>query len=169
VIYAATTDARLVCLDRATGEPCAGFGTSGEVGLRAGLRHAPEYSGEYSVSSPRAIYKDVVITGSFVADNSRAKMASGEVRAFAAKTGALRWTFHPLPANSPAGAPNTWSRITIDDTNGLVFLPTGSASPDYYGGLPRRQSRRRFDRCLEGRNRRNGLEVSNGSSRHLGL
>jgi quinoprotein glucose dehydrogenase len=135
VIYAATTDARLVCLDRTTGEPCEGFGASGEVNLKAGLRHQPGYNGEYGVSSPPAVYKDLVITGSYVADNARALMASGEVRAFDAKTGALRWTFHPLPADSPAGAANTWSRIVVDDANGLVFLPTGSASPDYYGGL----------------------------------
>ncbi len=135
IIYAATTDARLVCLNRADGEPCSGFGASGEVDLRAGLRHKPEYSGEYGVSSPPAVYKNLVIVGSFVADNGRAKMASGEVRAYDAKTGALRWTYHPLPANSPAGAANTWSRITVDEANGLVFLPTGSASPDYFGGL----------------------------------
>ena len=104
MIYVATTDARLVCLDRSTGEPCPGFGISGEVDLRAGLRRKPEYLGEYGVSSPPAVYKDVVIVGSFVADNSRTSMATGEVRAFDAKTGALRWTFHPLPAGSPAGA-----------------------------------------------------------------
>ena len=62
-------------------------------------------------------------------------MSSGEVRAFDAKSGVLVWTFHPLPEDSPAGAANTWSRIVIDQTNGLAFLPTGSASPDYYGGL----------------------------------
>jgi quinoprotein glucose dehydrogenase len=135
VVFVATTDARLVCLDRATGEPCPGFGISGEVDLRAGLRRKPEYLGEYGVSSPPAVYKNLIIVGSFVADNSRASMATGEVRAFDAKTGALRWTFHPLPAGSPAGAANTWSRITVDEDNGLVFLPTGSASPDYYGGL----------------------------------
>ena len=135
VIYIATTDARLVCLDRATGEQCSGFGTAGEIDLRAGLRRKPEYLGEYGVSSPPAVYKDLVIVGSFVADNSRASMATGEVRAFDAKTGSLRWTFHPLPADSFAGAANTWSRITVDEESGLVFLPTGSASPDYYGGL----------------------------------
>jgi quinoprotein glucose dehydrogenase len=61
-------------------------------------------------------------------------MASGEVRGFDAATGALKWTFHPLPADSPAGAANTWSRITPDPEHGLVFLPVGSASPDYFGG-----------------------------------
>ena len=61
-------------------------------------------------------------------------MTSGEVRAFDAASGALRWTFHPLPADSPAGAANTWSRLTVDEASGLVYLPVGSASPDYFGG-----------------------------------
>ena len=134
-IFVGTADARLVSIDRTTGKLRPGFGREGEVELISGLRQKPEYGGEYGVSSPPAVYKDLVIVGAFVADNSRAKMASGEVRAFDAKTGALRWTFHPLPADSPAGAANTWSRITVDAANGLVFLPTGSPSPDYYGGL----------------------------------
>ena len=62
-------------------------------------------------------------------------MASGEVRAFDSRTGALRWTFHPLPADAAAGGANTWSLMAVDEANGLVFLPTGSASPDYFGGL----------------------------------
>ena len=61
-------------------------------------------------------------------------MASGEVRAFDAMTGGLRWTFHPLPENAPAGGANTWSRIEVDEAAGLVFLPTGSAAYDFYGG-----------------------------------
>ena len=70
-----------------------------------------------------------------MADNSRVRMSSGEVRAFDAVSGALRWTFHPLPENAEAGGANTWSRMTVDEASGLVFLPTGSASPDYFGGL----------------------------------
>ena len=62
-------------------------------------------------------------------------MASGEVRAFDAKTGARRWTFHPPPLGRHAGGANTWSRIVVDEERSLVFLPTGSASPDYFGGL----------------------------------
>jgi quinoprotein glucose dehydrogenase len=81
------------------------------------------------------VWHDLVIVGSSVGDNGRAQMASGEVRAFDATTGTLRWTFHPLPGDSPTGAANTWSRIVVDERNGLVFLPTGSPSPDYYGGL----------------------------------
>lgn len=134
-IYAGTADGRLVSLDRTTGSLRPGFGKEGEIDLREGLRRKPQYKGEYGVSSPPAVYHGLVIVGSFIADNSRARMSSGEVRAFDAKTGALRWTFHPLPENSPAGAANTWSRIVVDEPNGLVYLPTGSASPDYYGGL----------------------------------
>jgi quinoprotein glucose dehydrogenase len=77
----------------------------------------------------------LLIVGSFVADNSRAGMASGEVCAFDSRTGTLRWTFHPLPADTAAGGANTWSKIVVDEPNGLVYLPTGSASPDYFGGL----------------------------------
>ena len=135
VVYAATVDARLVCLNRRDGSFCDRFGTRGQIDLTESLRRKPEYAGEYGVSSPPAIYRDLVIVGSFVADNSRARMASGEVRAFDRRSGALRWTFHPLPDDSGAGGANTWSLITVDDANGLVFLPTSSPSPDYYGGL----------------------------------
>jgi quinoprotein glucose dehydrogenase len=134
-LYVGTVDARLVCLDRASGQRCAGFGTGGQVDLTAGLRRRPAYPGEYGVTSPPALFADLVIVGSSVADNSRAGMSSGEVRAYDAKTGALRWTFHPLGAEASAGGANTWSRIAVDEPNGLVYLPTGSASPDYFGGL----------------------------------
>ena len=60
---------------------------------------------------------------------------SGEVRAFDAATGALRWTFHPLPRTRRPAAPTRGRRSSSTSGNGLVFLPTGSASPDYFGGL----------------------------------
>ena len=134
-IYSATVDARLVCLNRSDGSFCADFGAQGQVDLTVGLRRTPEWPGEYGVTSPPAIYRDLVIVGSSIADNSRARMSSGEVRAFDRASGKLRWTFHPLPENTAAGGANTWSRIVVDDAGGLVFLPTGSASPDYFGGL----------------------------------
>ena len=81
------------------------------------------------MSTPPAVYRDLVIVGSFVADNSRARMASGEVRAFDAATGALRWTFHPLPPDAQAGGANTWSQIVVDDGNGLVFSADGQREP----------------------------------------
>ena len=134
-LYVGTNDGRLACLVRQTGKFCTQFGEGGQINLARGLRHAPQWFGEYGVTSPPAAYGDVVIVGSSVGDNSRAQMASGEVRAFDAKTGALRWTFHPLPEDSPAGGANAWSRIVVDESSGLVFITTGSPSPDYFGGL----------------------------------
>jgi quinoprotein glucose dehydrogenase len=134
-VYVATVDARLVCLLRESGQLCQSFGQNGQIDLTRGLRRGPLYSGEYGVTSPPAVYRDLIIVGSSIADNSRARMSTGEVRAFDASTGARRWTFHPLPADAAAGGANTWSRIAVDEANGLVFLPTGSASPDYFGGL----------------------------------
>jgi len=134
-LYVGTVDGRLVCLERASGQFCTGFGRDGQIDLTRGLRHPPEWHGEYGVTSPPAIYRDLVIVGSSVADNGRARMASGEVRAFDSRTGALRWTFHPLPAEAQTGGANAWSRIVVDEASGLAYIPTGSASPDYFGGL----------------------------------
>jgi len=134
-LYVGTIDARLVCLQTSDGRRCPRFGQNGEIDLTKGLRRPPEWNGEYALTSPPAIFKDLVIAGSAVADNARARMASGEVRAFDAITGALRWTFHPLPEDAQAGGANTWSRIVVDEPRGLVFLGTGSPSPDYFGGL----------------------------------
>ncbi len=134
-LYVGTIDARLVCLRVRDGRRCPEFGHGGEIDLTRGLRHPPQWAGEYGVTSPPALYRDLVIIGSSVADNARALMASGEVRAFDAVTGALRWTFHPLPENAAAGGANAWSRIVVDQGRGLLFVPTGSPSPDYFGGL----------------------------------
>jgi len=148
-IIAATIDARLVALDAATGKPCIGFGAAGVVDLRKGLRVAPDEFQFYEVTSPPAIVGDLVITGSAVADNTNLAPASGEVRAFDARTGVLKWTFDPVPQDStdPAfktwqngstrivGAANVWSVIVADPGRDLVFLPTSSPAPDYFGGM----------------------------------
>ena len=134
-IFFASIDARLVALDAKTGTPCAGFGTQGVVDLKAGLRRRPDYLGEYEETSPPAVIDDLVVIGSGIADNNRANAPTGEVRAFDARSGALRWTFDPLPDNPAAGGANAWSRIVVDAVRHLVFVPTGSPSPDYYGGL----------------------------------
>lgn len=134
-IFFASIDAQLVALDAATGRLCEDFGKKGKLDLTAGLRRGPDYPGEYEETSPPAVIDDLVIVGSAIADNHRADSASGEVRAFDARTGALRWTWDPLPSNPEAGGANAWSRIVVDAARHLVFLPTGSPSPDYYGGL----------------------------------
>jgi membrane-bound PQQ-dependent dehydrogenase (glucose/quinate/shikimate family) len=144
-IFEATLDARLIALDGATGEPCLDFGDHGQISLRDVARYIP---GQYHMTSPPAVVDDVVVVGSAIDDNSRAAMSSGVVRAFDARTGALRWKWEPIPPNDadvPAaqggrrawrtGAGNAWSVMAVDQRRDLVFVPTGSASPDYYGGL----------------------------------
>jgi quinoprotein glucose dehydrogenase len=142
-IFEATLDARLIALDGATGQPCADFGNRGEISLRDVARYIP---GQYHMTSPPAVIDDVVVVGSAIDDNSRVDMPSGVVRAFDARTGALRWKWEPLPPNesSPAspgnvkiwrtGAGNAWAPMVVDPQRDLIFVPTGSASPDYYGG-----------------------------------
>jgi quinoprotein glucose dehydrogenase len=132
-IYIATIDARLFSVDAAKGTVDDAFGTGGQVNLRAGLRNAPHSKSEYEETSPPAVIGDLVIVGSAVADNGYANAASGEVRAFDARTGKLRWTFDPMAGQKTGGA-NAWSIISVDAERNLVFVPTGSASPDYYGG-----------------------------------
>ena len=143
-IFEATLDARLIALDAATGTPCSDFGKGGQVSLRDVARYIP---GQYHMTSPPTVIDDLVVVGSAIDDNSRVDMPSGVVRAFDARSGALRWSWEPLPpnqksdpANSSAnkwrtGAGNVWSVMVADPERHLIFVPTGSASPDYYGGL----------------------------------
>ena len=143
-IFESTQDARLVAIDAASGTPCADFGKAGQVSLRDVQQYDP---GWYHMTSPPAIIDDLVIVGSAIDDNHRVDMARGVVRAYDARTGALRWSWDPLPPNPAAaatqgkgtrwrsGAGNAWSIMAVDDERDLLFVPTGSASPDYYGGL----------------------------------
>ncbi|HET6178695.1 MAG TPA: pyrroloquinoline quinone-dependent dehydrogenase [Candidatus Sulfotelmatobacter sp.] len=141
-IFETTLDARLIALDGLTGEPCRDFGNHGQVSLRDVARYIPA---QYHMTSPPAVIDDVIVVGSAIDDNSRVDMPSGVVRAFDAHTGALRWKWEPLPPNdseTPAtgkpwrtGGGNAWSVMAVDPERDLVFVPTGSASPDYYGGL----------------------------------
>src|SRR3989441_6537196 len=146
-IFVATAQSQLFALDSRDGRPCAAFGRSGMVDLTAGLRIPPFEPGAYSMTSPPVVVNGLVITGSSIADNSRPNPASGEVRAYDARTGALTWTWDPIPQDSqdPAygewrsslapksGGANAWSVLAADPERDLVFVPTGSAAPDYYG------------------------------------
>lgn len=134
-IFFASIDARLFALDARSGALCRDFGSHGHIDLTRGLRRGPEYVGEYEQTSPPAVIGDLVIVGSAIADNNRASAPTGEVRAFDARTGHLRWTWDPLPGPPDAGGANAWSVIRVDEERGLIFVPTGSPSPDYYGGL----------------------------------
>jgi quinoprotein glucose dehydrogenase len=132
-IFLATIDARLFALDPATGQPCADFGNAGQIDLRDGIANITR-RGEYEETSAPAVIGDLVIVGSSIADNDRVDSPDGAVRAFDARSGMLRWSWHPIEAAlAPTGAGNVWSTISVDAARGLVFLPTGSASPDYHG------------------------------------
>ncbi len=137
-IFEGTIDARLIALDGKTGKLCDGFGTAGTVGLTRGVVYGPEFLGSYQVTSAPAVVGDLVITGSSIADNMGVDMPRGVVRAYDARTGALRWTWDPIPwaekQQVRTGAANAWSTFAADPAGDLVFIPTGSASPDYYGG-----------------------------------
>jgi quinoprotein glucose dehydrogenase len=129
-IFVGTIDARLIALDAATGKACEGFA---EIDLTKGVNLMD--FGDYQVTSPPAIIGDLVITGSSIGDGRHAMSERGIVRAFDARTAKLRWSFDPLPAGlRSAGAANSWSVISADPERDLVFIPTGSASPDFYGG-----------------------------------
>jgi quinoprotein glucose dehydrogenase len=146
-IIAPTLDARLIALDAASGEPCDDFGINGEIDLKRGIGQT--YPGEYAVTSAPLVVGDAVVTGAFVLDNIRVDAPSGVVRAFSARSGELRWAWNPVapdgenPVERPIGAaaeyrrgtPNAWSTLSADPSLGLVYVPTGNASPDYYGAL----------------------------------
>jgi quinoprotein glucose dehydrogenase len=99
------------------------------------------------MTSPPVVIDDLVIVGSAIDDNHRVDMPAGVVRAFDVRTGASRWSWDPIPRNSAneqgdqsakiwkTGAANAWSIMSADEERDLIFVPTGSASPDYYGGL----------------------------------
>jgi quinoprotein glucose dehydrogenase len=133
-LYIGAIDARLICVEEETGRACPDFGDKGAIDLTKGLRNPPHATWEYEETSPPAVIHDLVIIGSGVADNNFVDAASGEVRAFDARTGKLRWTWDPMPGQK-TGAANAWSIISVDPQRNLVFVPTGSASPDYFGGL----------------------------------
>jgi quinoprotein glucose dehydrogenase len=149
-IFLATIDARLIALDAATGKPCAGFGDNGVVDLRHDLRIKPRPNGfaDLEETSPPAIIGNTIILGSAIADNGSVDQPSGEVRAYDVISGKKKWTWHPIPQNPSApgantwkngsaaktGAANAWSIIVTDKKLGLVYIPTGSASPDFFGG-----------------------------------
>ncbi len=147
-IYATTLDARLWALDAKSGKPCAGFGTDGAVDLSRGMGDVR--GGYYSLTSPPTIIRGKLVLGGAVYDNQKTGEASGVVRAFDAVTGAFAWawdmgrpgiTTEPGPGETyTLGTPNVWSLMSADETLGLVYLPMGNATPDYFGG-----QRRPFD------------------------
>ena len=143
-IFLGTLDARLFALDASSGAPCPEFGDAGHVDLRRGIGDVQP--GEYGVTSPPAVVDDRVIVGTMILDNRRRDAPGGVVRAYDARSGALVWAWDPLPpggataegrgggAQYARGTTNAWSILSVDAELGLVYVPTGNTSPDYYGG-----------------------------------
>ncbi len=145
-IFVATIDARLIALDAATGKPVESFGEQGQVDLTRDVRMAGP--GNYQVTSPPAVIGDLIVVGSAIGDNRGVELERGVVRGYDALTGKLRWSWDPIPKDErdPArktwagesavktGAANAWSIISVDPERGLIFVPTSSPSPDFYGG-----------------------------------
>lgn len=131
-------------LDAATGKPVAAFGEDGRIDLRKGL------GGDYRrqsivLTSPGVIFRDLIIVGGRNPETQPAP--HGDIRAFNVHTGKLVWAFHTIPhpgepgyktwpSNTwkTAGAANNWAGMTVDNQRGVVYVPTGSAVPDFYGG-----------------------------------
>lgn len=150
-VFLGTLDARLVAVDASAGEPCEDFGDGGTVDLTEGVGSLVDgevEQGEYQVTSPPAVVGDVVVVGSAQGDNRGVALERGTVRGFDARSGTLRWSFDPIPRSpedpgwatwevegqNVTGAANAWSVLSADPERDLVFVPTGSASPDFYGG-----------------------------------
>ena len=139
-----TAGSRLWSLDARTGKPVATFGNHGWVDLRAGLGR--DVSGTQVIATtPGAIYRDLLIQGTRVGEGEGS--APGFVRAYDVRTGKIRWTFHTIPrpgetghetwpdgAWKSAGGANSWAGMSVDAARGIVYVPTGSATPDFYGG-----------------------------------
>ncbi len=134
----------LYCLDARTGKPVAGFGEGGRVDLRKGLRgNFQEQS--VALTTPGIVYKNLIIVGGRNPETHPAP--PGDIRAFDVRTGKLVWSFHTIPhpgeagyetwpedAWKTAGAANNWAGMALDAKRGIVYVPTGSAVMDFYGG-----------------------------------
>jgi len=147
-IFVGTLDARLIALDGGTGKPCTDFGQSGEIWLNEDVREEESESVNYTVTSPPVVVDDVLVIGSAIGDNRSVRSELGIVRGIDARSGAERWRWDPIPRSDadPAysrwksreaaenGSANAWAPLAADVSLGLVYVPTGSASPDFYGG-----------------------------------
>jgi quinoprotein glucose dehydrogenase len=140
-IFLPTVDGRLIALSAASGIPCRDFGADGSVNLWQNMPNlAP---GSYYSTSPPVVAKELVIVGGAVNDNVSTHEASGVIRAFDVRTGALVWNWDSRNPNETApiasgvtyseNSPNSWSVSSYDSKLGLIFVPFGNQPPDQFG------------------------------------
>ena len=131
-------------IDAQTGEAISAFGAGGTVDLRVGLDRDPATINQQS-RLPGRVFENLIIMGS--ATNQEYGSAPGDIRAFDVRTGARIWTFHTVPrpgefgydtwpadAWKTVGGANNWAEQSIDETRGIIYVPTGSAKFNFYGG-----------------------------------
>ena len=141
-LFFPTGDGRLVAIDAHTGKPAANFGNNGIVDLKGGMGEVKP--GYYQQSSAPLVAGNLVIVGGRVVDNFEVSEPPGVVRAYNAVTGELVWAWdpgNPAVTREPLsdkgytrGTPNVWVAMSYDAKLGLVYLPTGNATPDFYAG-----------------------------------
>jgi quinate dehydrogenase (quinone) len=132
----------LVAVDKDTGLTCSDFGENGQISLLPGMGEV--VPGFYFVTSPPTISNNVLVLGGWVLDNQMTQEPSGVVRGFNPLNGELLWAWDmgredriglPEPGESyTRGTPNVWSLTSADEELGLIYVPTGNATPDYFGG-----------------------------------
>ena len=135
---------RLLAVDAERGRPAAGFGENGSVDLKASVRG--DVDGGFSLASPPAIFKNIVITGGNNGEQSPSSGLYGDIRGWDAKSGKLLWSFHTVPRAGEPGVDtwegdswknrsgtNVWSFFTVDTEREIVYAPLGSPTSDYYG------------------------------------
>jgi quinoprotein glucose dehydrogenase len=151
-------------MDARTGRQILSFGTKGFVDMRVG---SPRRNGGPN-NSPGRIFENLIIVGSNVGEGYGSP--PGDIRAYDVITGKLVWTFHTIPrpgeygydtwppdAHQYAGGANTWGDLTVDERNGIVFVPTGSPTHDLYGGD--RKGDNLFGNCLLALDARTGKRL----------
>ena len=149
-IILGTLDARIIALDARTGRQCRDFGQNGQVRITDGMGQVSP--GYVSINSPPTIVQGVVVTGHQVLDGQSRWEPSGVIQAYDAVTGKMRWAWdmmHPERSGPPPagqtytrGTPNMWTIASGDEKLGLVYLPMGNASADYYSSLRRPEENR---------------------------
>ena len=177
----ATGGSKLFALDAGTGAPIESFGRGGAVDLHDGLDAGRDVSDLFVISNtPGVIYRDLLILPTRHAESDPA--APGNIRAFDVRTGGVAWVFHTIPhpgelgydtwptdAWQRVGAANNWSGMSVDEARGLVFVPTGSATPDFNGSD--RHGANLFANtllALDAATGRTPLALPGGAPRHLG-
>ncbi|MGA8438099.1 MAG: pyrroloquinoline quinone-dependent dehydrogenase [Candidatus Sulfotelmatobacter sp.] len=163
-----TSDGRLLSINAENGKPTAGFGVDGAVDIKTDILNGIP-TAQFDITSPVTIYKDLAITGGQVQE-APGVGASGDTRAWDVHTGKLVWQFHSVPHPGEEGnetwpgtawkgrsGTNVWGLVSVDTERGLIFLPYGSPSSDFYGAD--RKGKDLFGNCLVALDADNGKLV----------